>query len=757
MANKYSKYQLKPFASQYVDPKSDKVAELLRERYDKNKAQVDLIDRTMANMNVLGGDTHHVDAAKQGIRDEMQGVIKSGNYEDAGSIIGDQVSSLQTNEALLAAQKSYEARQNELEWQSEARSKGIQILDFGKDASKSHSSWIENPETGLMEANVYQNASEQMLDYNGAIKKYVGTIKGNVPRSRANAVALKIAAGYIRGSEGKQDVRRLVDIEYDQNIPLEKRHEMAKQDILSRVKIHTDQQIHASDVSKNLTAAQSAVQNSIMGGSLLSSNVRYTALDLDDVDGDLTATFDGSVLKLSSRMMDARRKGQTEVAEDYQKMLTTLGKKAFSQGTISEAEYKNYTEFEVDLWKNSGPEIDQKEFESFGTMVKYMTEDQWMPDFTMQSGVMGDFLDRTGNKFKAAAGVTAAAGVGSALFGGAAAAPAFFLSFGAATLATAGDLAVTLASQAADGFGNVRDMMRPETQSLGVVDSELTQLMQNVENLERINQTLGTTFTDSDIPALKDAATKYYNYKTEGGGDNIHEQLNSYKGDVLEGEVWTPSATPEGNKALGNLNTAFKAYSLSDFRVVGVPEDSDLYEKILEESKQGEHGLMFQGIVSPNLLEMEPTRIKFKTAGGRNVIADFKDAGGDGMRKLQHTIAQATGKLNFAVMDEVISHLKRMETEPTLPDLAAATLMSVQTLGSHSGLDPSQQHDTYREVLIQYMNDIPQVKHAMDKYKAGLQAQPNNSPEMIEEKMNQFIFEGVGESKPLVYHKFKIR
>ena len=37
MANKYSKFELKPFASQYVDPGAVKVSEIYRERFEKNK------------------------------------------------------------------------------------------------------------------------------------------------------------------------------------------------------------------------------------------------------------------------------------------------------------------------------------------------------------------------------------------------------------------------------------------------------------------------------------------------------------------------------------------------------------------------------------------------------------------------------------------------------------------------------------------------------------------------------------------------
>ena len=56
MANKYSNYELKPYVSTYVNPYSVEVNTILRERYDNNKASVDLIDKTLGSKQVLEGD-----------------------------------------------------------------------------------------------------------------------------------------------------------------------------------------------------------------------------------------------------------------------------------------------------------------------------------------------------------------------------------------------------------------------------------------------------------------------------------------------------------------------------------------------------------------------------------------------------------------------------------------------------------------------------------------------------------------------------
>jgi len=107
MANKYSKYKLNPAVSNYVDPGSVKVNELLRARYDQNKAQKDLLDRTLSGMNVLQGDQYLMENAKTDIRNQLSEVVSSGAYENAGLVIQDSISGLAGNKGVQAAQKSY--------------------------------------------------------------------------------------------------------------------------------------------------------------------------------------------------------------------------------------------------------------------------------------------------------------------------------------------------------------------------------------------------------------------------------------------------------------------------------------------------------------------------------------------------------------------------------------------------------------------------------------------------------------------------
>jgi hypothetical protein len=435
-------------------------------------------------------------------------------------------------------------------------------------------------------------------------------------------------------------------------------------------------------------------------------------------------------------------------------MLDTLGNKMYEHGQLSEEEYKSYKEFEMDLWDNPGS-LDSGDFAKFGNMIKYMTEDRWMPDFTMQNGKLDDWWDRTKTSMNVALGVSGASALGT----GAGSFVVTPIAMTAAALGSTADLAVTLASGWVDGFSNVRSSGRAQYQDLGIVDSELTQLMQNVENLDRVNTVLGTKFTEDELPMLKDAATKYYNYKIQQG-DAIHEKVDSYDGSVFEGEVWQPSVSEEGSKAAVGIDKAFKKFNASDFRWVGVPEDSAKFKEIVNASKNrganGEHlGLVFQGIVSPNLKHMQPTRVCF-SVNGKPVFAEYKPSADYGIRKLSGAIADATGKLNFAVMDEVIGMLKNAD-DPNVPDLAAATLQSVKLLGGQKGLSEAESHETFQEVMKQYLNDIPKVRHQIESYRLALAQGTTMAPDQIEMAVNQFIFEGTEESPALIKYDYKLR
>ena len=250
MANKYSKYKLNPAVSNYVDPGSVKVNEILRERYDQNKGQKDLLDRTLASMSVLQGDQYLMENAKTGIRDQLSSIVSSGAYEDAGLLIQESITDLAGNKGVQAAQKSYENRQKELDFITKQRQAGVEILDFGKFKGAEHSSYTEN-EDGTYQTNVYQPLSESKLEYGEKMKSLFSNMKANswgINSGDVGSAVNRMYGAYLNSREGGQDFRRLVELEYDENIPFEQRKEMAKHDIKNRLNAFASNHIHTKGV-----------------------------------------------------------------------------------------------------------------------------------------------------------------------------------------------------------------------------------------------------------------------------------------------------------------------------------------------------------------------------------------------------------------------------------------------------------------------------------------------------------------------------
>jgi len=163
MANKYSRYQLQPFLSQYVDPASVEVNQILRERYDTNKQGKDLIDRSLAQLKVMKGDKPLVDKAKSQVKGYLSDVNEKGNYEDAGLAIQDAANYVDQDPGVIAAQASYKNRLSELEFLRTARAEGKQILDFGQGASETHQSYFFDEDSETFKTDIYEHASEQKI------------------------------------------------------------------------------------------------------------------------------------------------------------------------------------------------------------------------------------------------------------------------------------------------------------------------------------------------------------------------------------------------------------------------------------------------------------------------------------------------------------------------------------------------------------------------------------------------------------------
>jgi hypothetical protein len=780
MANKYSRFELKPFASQYVDPKSDKISDIYRERFEKNKEKKDLIDQALAQFNVMGGDSHHLDAQKAKVKEDLQGIIAGGNYEDADLVINETLTDLKSNEALLAAEKSYTNRQEELKWRREMTAKGITVLDFGEEESKKHSSWVYNEKTGKYEANIYQGASQPQLDYQSAMKKYIGTIKADatgISQGRMDKLANRILGGYVRSNEGKQDSRNQVELELDQSLPLEQRQEMAYADMLSRIKMYTDQHVHTK--AATATAGQkksSALQQSILGNTMhaVSNNMAATdVLHLKD-----KGVFDGNILALTSKMIELERQGKKREAQDIRRAMKSMGKNMVANGDLNAEEGAAYQKFEIDHWRvrdGDNVNISNDDLEKVGGLVKYMTEDRWLPDFELQSGGMSKSLQRVMGYYGTALGTSAAAAAGTAgvtaftgpgaLAAGAAAGTATAaVTLTAATLASIGDLGATLIGQFTDNWGNVKDILRPEDTNLGFIDSEKTQLAQNIANLDRVNEALGTKFTEEDVPYLQKKALEYYDY-TVNGGEEIHDKVNDYKGDVYEGAMWVPNIeTDEGYQANTRIAGIMKTADISQYHIVGVSEESDNWKDLQKTDADGNlnGALTFMGLKAASIAENVPTQILFKTSSGALVLAEPKDNTTYGGRSLVAAIGNVMGHHDFGIFEEVRKDMDTLD-EPYLPDLVKSTLMHINALEDIQSTQIPNKDEVLKSLIYNYLDQLPAAKKQVLQYKKKLMERFPDQPEYVQQLVDTFVFDGITNADgvitqpALIAQKIKVR
>jgi hypothetical protein len=196
MANKYSKFTLQPYTSQYVNDGKVQIAGILRERWQENKANHDKLARAAGAINVMGQDQEIKDKAIEKVRGDFSGIVENNNYEDALSVVSKSTNEFLTNEGIQTAQQSY---QNYIEEQKQAntlRMQGINVLfdeEYIKDEngnvmydgegrpmtqpkSSAHRSYYQDDVTGKMVKNVYQGTAQAQLNYSQKKQQIIETI-----------------------------------------------------------------------------------------------------------------------------------------------------------------------------------------------------------------------------------------------------------------------------------------------------------------------------------------------------------------------------------------------------------------------------------------------------------------------------------------------------------------------------------------------------------------------------------------------------
>jgi hypothetical protein len=677
MANKYSRYQLQAPTSQYVDPQSVGVNQILRERYDQNKQGKDLIDRSLAQTQVMKGDQALLENAKTKVKNILGDVTEKGDYENSGLAIQDAANYVDQDPGVLAAKKSYENRSVELDFIRQATMEGKQILDFGKGASQNHLSYFFDKDSETFQTSIYEPASESRLDYDAEMSSLLKTIKADsngkgwegITVGKADRVAAMMYENYIQSDAGKQDFRRLTELELPDNLSGEEKMVMAKKDIMHRLKGFTRQYVY--DKITAVKPAEPLTQPNGLPKHLdFSGETSAKGIITDDI---YTSSMQNlEVLKnteMSQDEKDAKIKlSQGAYDESVRKYLKGKGE----EGQVKLQRYENM----INKYKEKG---DIEFFE----LTKALTTNTYKPSTDVgkvaaQTGissasfaVVGGGLGLAGGPFAELTVPVGAAG-GAVLGAG--------LGFGEGMY------------QEMQKFRNVRDWIRPsganndsgelnffETAWSYFADSEEEQLREELfggndgsdMDVTKINESLGTNYTKEDVPRLNELAMAQYSFMAgeDGGitGDQIMEDIKA-NGHTFTSNGYTADSSKEGELIRKGVNsTVVNSDPRQDWIIHGVNTKDDMTAFVGEKGELWK-GLNVTDVYEGSALGQVPMRIQVRNKDGVSKILELKPGSQEEVQLrggITGSITEQMGLTNVAANESVRLALRSIDN-PTV-------------------------------------------------------------------------------------------
>ena len=589
MANKYSRFELKPYESQYVDPGSVQVSGVLRKRYDDNRASYDMLNRAAGSIKTLEGDKYIKENAINKVEGEMQRTIKVGNFENASRSISDATNDFVGNEGLQLAQQSYANRQSEIKVIDNLRAQGKQVLDFNEirdtdqksetygqvigHRTDTHSSYHQDPTSGEMISDVYRPGSEMQLDYTRRMESLLQNIaKGGgssvtksdiagytkylttqgVSRGKAHKVVEAALNSYIDTNEGTQDFRRLTQIEGMSE-------EDAKLDMINRMQGVVEKQI--GQISKPTYMQTKAPSG---GGAAYNPNGFRTIGGAQIAKGDVTDFTDIiRDLRTAEKKVSDEPKGSDNYKAAQEEVRVLKEKRRTYQGQAL----------------NANPELKASMEKGRNLLGKHtVLEDMFFNMSTSEDFMPGSIFSRMWESIAGPGGFTER---------------------------------------------NVSSIWNTDEGEL----ENMAEIFEKEGTIEHINETHGTNYTKRDIPSIKAAAAKYLKWMQEEGNktaSKIDDLTVITQADKI---VFAPDNVAN----LSKVNKAFKQLDWTDFKFTFETEsereeaaalwDARSMEKDGLNAEGKEDNIYFAGMTVPSL--NHPAKIIISLNGKRHV-ATFK-------------------------------------------------------------------------------------------------------------------------------------
>ena len=593
MANKYSKFQLQPYQSQYVDPGSVAVTGVLRKRYDDNRSSYDMLNRAANSVNTLEGDRHIKEAALKQVESDFQRTIEVGNFENSGRVVSDATNDFVGNRGLQLAQESYANRQSELSMIDKLRANGKQVLDFNtvKDTdpnsetygqtighrTDSHSSYHQDANSGQMVENVYRSGSEMQLDYTQRMESLLAGIQksggasqigpaemagfvkymtgSGVTRSKANEVVAAALDAYIDTDEGTQDYRRLTQIDGMSE-------DDAKMDIVTRMQGVVEKQITGIISTPHYMKAPTAP------GGQSGNGKGYSTSGGDQVKR-------GDIKQYSEIIADLRDK-----KEEF---------KSYAVGSDNYIAARN----EIEVMKRQAKLYTKQIASQYPSLQESLKRgEDAMGNYKVLENM---FLNMTNEEVDKTWNAKGLKNLWDNIF-------------------PAGEWSTNFSEK------NVSSIWSHDEAEI----QNFVNLFDKDGALDYINKTNGTNYTKKDIPGLKKAASKYISWMHSEGNKTIDEinDLASLK--QADRIVFATNNT----KALEDTNKALRQYDFSSFNFIfDTDEEREAAKKAWDEAAiEGAEGkadiIKFAGITVPS--QGETGKIIIEINGARH-LATFKD------------------------------------------------------------------------------------------------------------------------------------
>ena len=580
MANKYSKYSLTPYVSQYVDPGTVQVTQILKDRYDKNKAKHDLVERSLSNIQLGEGDQYIKNQAIESINNKMAETAQLGNYEMAGGVIDEVAQDFATNEGLQLGAQSFANRQNEIKMAREIEMKtGKKVLDFGavRDPETgeiighqfdAHRSFYQG-EDGEMVRTIYNGQTEAQLDYHSRKQNMLQNIAKDGSRlgpsnilgllerwtgvsgAKANKIAEGLLEEYLGTSEGMQEMRKLTQIDgMDQ--------ETAYNTIIRSMRDVAAKQV--GQVPSYMEAPKGPE-----GGGLAFGN------------GVAMVIPGGSI---ANEGMDAFENVENQYASALVAMneASTPEEKRKAALQLTNASQRRNNLFNMTLTNASDELIatneKRKGFFSGKNADLQMIEPLLMELTSDQSFFGGD-------------GAFGTSGLGG------------------------GDLKYEKGFRG--NFKSVKSLLVPESQ-------EKKHLINQLSDVEAINNMLGTSYTQKDLKRIQNLALNYYDMMDDGGDDLYEHFEKNVSVKTSDRIAFSPKGSTELNKVnnilRGQLDPSQFSFITSDGDEASANEIEDILTTMKGESEtNGVTNWTFAGLTMPDMFTGTQADMHLKVKG----------------------------------------------------------------------------------------------------------------------------------------------